>query len=393
MTRIVRAALVLAMVALAGRPAVANRESEALRAKASSATYSLDHDVALQTFRQAVAADPDDAAALRGLASAHWLDIMYRRGSMTVDDYLGRVNRTDLPPPPPAAETAAAFRDALDRALAIARKRVAANPRDADGHYQIGAAIGLRASYVATVEGKALGAFRVAREAYEEHERVLALDSRRKDAGLTVGTYRYMISALALPMRWVAYIVGFGGGKDRGLRMVEEAAAYPGDNQTNARFALILIYNRERRYDDALKQLDVLRQQFPRNRLLWIESGATSLRAGRAADAERFLSDGLARFANDARPRMFGENALWYYKRGAARAALGRTADANQDLRQAVSMEGRPWVHGRAHLELGKLLLKAGNRAGARQAFQTAATLCDSDNDGATGDEARRLMK
>jgi tetratricopeptide (TPR) repeat protein len=393
MTRIVRAVAALAMVVLAGRPALANRESEALRAKAANATYSLDHDVALQTFRQAVAADPDDAAALRGLAAALWLSITYRRGSMTVDDYLGRVNRTNAPPPPPPAETAAAFRDALDRALAIARKRVEANPRDADGHYQIGAAVGLRASYVATVEGKALGAFRAAREAYDEHEKVLALDPRRKDAGLTVGTYRYIVSVLALPVRWVAYMAGFGGGKDRGLRMVEEAAAYPGDNQTDARFALILIYNREKRFDDALKQLAVLRQQFPRNRLVWVESGATSLRAGRAADAERFLSEGLARFANDERPRMFGENALWFYKRGAARAALGRTADAEQDLRRAVAVEGRPWVHGRAQLELGKLMLKAGDRGGARQAFQTAATLGDSDNDGATADEARRLMK
>jgi tetratricopeptide (TPR) repeat protein len=393
MTRIVRATVALAMVVLAGRPAMANRESEALRAKAANAVYSLDHDVALMTFREAVAADPDDAAALRGLASTLWLSITYRRGNMTVDDYLGRVNRTNAPPPPPPAETAAAFRDALDRALAIARKRVEANPRDADGHYQIGAAVGLRASYVATVEGKALGAFRAAREAYEEHEKVLALDPRRKDAGLTVGTYRYIVSVLALPVRWVAYMAGFGGGKDRGLRMVEEAAAYPGDNQTDARFALILIYNRERRYDDALKQLAVLRQQFPRNRLVWVESGATSLRAGRPADAERFLSDGLERFATDDRPRMFGENALWFYKRGAARAALGRTADAEQDLRKAVSVEGRPWVHGRAQLEIGKLLLKAGNRVGARQAFQTAATLGDSDNDGATADEARRLMK
>ena len=393
MTRIVRTGAALAMVVLASRPAMANRESEALRAKAANAIYSLDHDAALQTFRQAVAADPDDAAALRGLASALWLSITYRRGNMTVDDYMGRVNRTNAPPPPPPAETAAAFRDALDRALAIARKRVEANPRDADGHYQVGAAVGLRASYVATVEGRALGAFRAAREAYEEHEKVLALDPRRKDAGLTVGTYRYIVSVLALPVRWVAYMAGFGGGKDRGLRMVEEAAAYPGDNQTDARFALILIYNRERRYDDALKQLDVLRQQFPRNRLVWVESGATSLRAGRPADAERFLSDGLAQFANDDRPRMFGENALWFYKRGAARAALGRTADAEQDLRKAVALEGRPWVHGRAHLELGKLLLKAGSRGGAREAFQTAATLGDSDNDGASADEARRLMK
>jgi tetratricopeptide (TPR) repeat protein len=393
MTRIVRIALALAGVALAGRPAMANRESEALRAKAANAFYTFDHDVALVTFRQAVAADPNDAAALRGVAMALWLSIAYRRGSLTVDDYLGRVNRTNAPPPSPPPETAAAFRDAIDRALALARKRVEANPRDADAHYQIGSAVGLRASYVATVEGRALGAFRAAREAYDEHEQVLALDPRRKDAELTVGAYRYLVAALALPVRWVAYVAGFGGGKDRGLRMVEEAAAYPGDNQTDARFALILIYNRERRYDDALKQLAVLRQQFPRNRLVWVESGATSLRAGRAADAERFLSEGLARFAGDDRTRMFGENALWFYKRGFARASLGRNADAEQDLRRAVSLEGRPWVHGRAHLELGKLLINAGNRGGARQEFQTAATLCDSDNDGASADEARRLLK
>ena len=56
-------------------------------------------------------------------------------------------------------------------------------------------------------------------------------------------------------------------------------------------------------------------------------------------------------------------------------------------------MEGRRWVFGRSHLELGKLALKSGNRAAARQEFQTAATLCDSDNDPGPADEARRLLK
>ena len=151
---------------------------------------------------------------------------------MTVDDYLGGVDasarRRSAPPPP---ETVAAFNEALERALALARERVAANPRDADAHYQLGAAIGLRASYTATVEGSALGAFRAAREAYDEHEKVLQLDTRRKDAGLIVGTYRYIVAALSLPLRWVAYMAGFGGGREQGLQLVEDAAAYGGDNQ------------------------------------------------------------------------------------------------------------------------------------------------------------------
>jgi len=221
---------------------------------------------------------------------------------------------------------------------------------------------------------------------------VLSLDPRRKDAGLIVGTYRYIVSALALPLRWMAYVVGFGGGKERGLRMIEEAAAFGGDNQEDARFALILLYNREKRYDDALRTLTALRERYPRNRLVWLETGATYLRAGRPAEAERFLNDGVARMASDSRQRMFGEDALWYYKRGAARTALGRGADADADLRKALRSEGRKWVYGRTHLELGKLAMKAGKTAAAREEFLTAITLCESDNDAGTADEARRLM-
>ena len=353
----------------------------------------MDKERALATYREAVAADPEDAAAYRGLASALWLSITFRRGNMTVDEFLGRVNRTKTPPTPPPAEEAAAFDDALGKAMALSRKRLDANSRDADAHFQLGAAAGLRASYTATVEGKALGAFRAARDAYDEHSRVLSLDGRRKDAGLIVGTYRYIVSALGLPARLFAYMAGFGGGKERGMTMIEEATTYGGDNQVDARLALILIYNREKRYDDALRQLATLREQFPRNRLLWLETGATNLRAGRAGDALRFLTDGLARSARDDRPRRFGEEALWLYKLGASRATLGQRADAEKDLRKAVALMGRPWVLGRAHLELGKLALAAGKTADARQELRTAAALCDSDNDGATADDARRLMK
>ena len=381
-----------AVLVAAAADAHANPASAALRAKASNATYSLDHDVALSTFREAVAADPQDAAAYRGLATSLWLSITFRRGNMTVDDYLGRPNKpTSSPLPPPPPETAAAFRDAIEHAMAIARKGIQTNPRDPDAHYQLGAAVGLRASYTATVEGSMLGAFRSAREAYDEHEQVLALAPQRHDAALVVGTYRYIVATLSLPVRWVAYMAGFGGGRERGLQLVEEAAGYSGENQTDARFALTLLYNREKRYDDALRQLGVLRDSYPRNRLVWLESGSTLLRAGRPADAARILTEGLARFADDRRPRMFGENALWHYKRGAAFAALGRR-EAAPELQQAIAVEGRKWVHGRAHIELGKLALKAGNRVAAREEFRAAIPLCESDNDQAWADEARRLM-
>jgi tetratricopeptide (TPR) repeat protein len=395
MQKVQAGATVLAAVLLCAATApeaAGNPASAALRAKGASEIYNLDRDRAIDSFRAAVAADPKDAAAYRGLAGALWLSITFRRGNMTVDDYLGSVSRSRSPAPPPPADVAAAFNDALDHAMKLARARIAANDRDASAHYELGAAIGLQASYIATVENSALGAFRAAKGAYQEHEKVLEIDPNRKDAGLIVGTYRYIVSTLALPVRWAAYVVGFGGDKDKGMQMVEGAASYNGDNQEDARFALILLYNREKRYNDALKLLALLRDRFPRNRLVWLESGATSLRAGRAADAERFLSEGMARFATDTRPKMFGEEALWWYKRGAARAALGR-ADARVDLEKALIVEGRKWVQGRAHLELGKLAQKAGSRAAAAEHFRMAERLCESDNDELYADEAKRLLK
>jgi tetratricopeptide (TPR) repeat protein len=385
--------LAAAIIFGTGSAASANPASAALRAKGTEQIFNLDRDDAIQTFRQAIAADPQDAGAYRGLATGLWLSITFRRGNMTVDDYLGRVTRPTGPAAAAPPETTAAFRDAIDHAIALARQRVARNSQDPDAHYEIGAAVGVRASYMATVDGSLLGAFRSAREAYEEHEQVMTLDPRRKDAGLIVGTYRYIVSALALPIRLMAYVAGFGGDKERGLQMIQDAAAFPGDNQDDARFALTLLYNREKRYDDALRVLGMMREKYPGNRLAWLESGSTCLRAGRPADAERFLNDGFARFADDRRPRMFGEDALWHYKRGTARAALGKGAEATDDLKRALGLEGRKWVYGRTHLELGKLALKAGDRNGARTELRAAAELCESDNDPAPAEEARRLMK
>lgn len=376
----------------AASTARANSASDALRARGSAELYNLDRAGAEATFREAIAADPDDAAAYRGLASVLWIGIAMDRGTMTVDSYLGRVTRqaVKLTPPPPAVS--AAFHQAVDKAIAIARKKVASGRDLTNAQYELGAAIGLQASYAATVDGSISRGFRAAREAYDAHEKVLELNPSRRDAGLIVGTYRYIVAALSLPVRWMAYIAGFGGGREKGLRLIEQAAEYPGDNQVDARLALTLLYNRERRYDDALKQLQKLQAQYPANRLLWLEAGATLLRAARPADAERVLSAGIARLVSDKRPRMFGEEALWYFKRGAARAARGRASEAQTDLATALNSEGRDWVYGRTHLELGKLALKAGDRSTAREHLQAAVRLCESDRDGATADVARGLI-
>src|SRR6187549_2515861 len=105
--------------------------------------------------------------------------------------------------------------------------------------------------------------------------------------------YRYAISTFALPTRIVAYIAGFGGGKERGIQMVE-AASQRGFEQADALFALAVIYSREGRHYDAVLKLRELERRYPRNRLLVLEEGAALIRAGRADTADGVLTAGLA---------------------------------------------------------------------------------------------------
>ena len=211
----------------------------------------------------------------------------------------------------------------------------------ADAHFQLGSAYGYQATYAATVEGSLFATLRAARRAYAEHERVLELDPSRKDAGLIVGLYRYAISSLSLPSRLMARLAGFGGGRERGLRMIEDAASYPSDVQTNARFALIVIYNREKRFDDALRIVAELQQQYPRNRLLWLEAGSTALRAGRPEAARRIARTGVG----DARQRpsptcVRRARALGVRLRRRARRAPGRATPP--DARSRAPSRIRP---------------------------------------------------
>jgi tetratricopeptide (TPR) repeat protein len=175
--------------------------------------------------------------------------------------------------------------------------------------------------------------------------------------------------------------------------MIEEAANYRSLSQTDARFALILLYNREKRYQDALRVIGQLQKQYPRNRQLWYEAGATSIRAEQYAEAERTLTEGIRLRDSDKRERMFGEDALWHYKRGVARARLGRAEAAAEDLRIPLNREARDWVRGRAHAELGQLAVKSGNREQARQHYRQAIALATRGNDPTGQREAEALLR
>jgi len=360
--------------------------------EAWSAAYNLDYEDALDLARQDATAHPDDSARHRTLATILWMHMLFTRGGATIDHYLGGMtsSRIQLPPPPPGP--AAEFRGHLQRAVSLAEAAVKRDSTDVEARYDLGAAYGLQASYTATVVGDVKQAFGSARRAYRAHEWVLDHAPDRRDAGLVVGTYRYAVAALSLPKRLFAYLAGFGGGKDRGLALVEGAVEDP-HTRTDARIGLALMYSREGRQSDALGVLKALLADHPRNRLLEMEIGSAAWRAGRAAEAEQAFTDGLGWHDRDTRPKIPGERAMWLYKRGMARVSLNHLDAAVSDLRLALGESPVGWVRGRVHLELGKVADLRLDRSGAMTEYLTATELCRTHRDPWCQEEAGRWRR
>ncbi len=352
--------------------------------------YNLDHEQALAVLEQAMRDHPDDAALPRAHATLTWLNLLFRRGMVLVENYLGPVSKEDVKVAAPPTAASHVFQAQVARSIALSEAQLKRRPDDPAAMFELGSALGLQASWAATIDGKVMGAFGSARRAYNLHERVLAAAPQRVDAGLIVGTYRYLVASLVLPARWLAYMAGFGGGKEKGLGLIEIAATRPNPSQADARFALVLLYNREARYAAAQAHLAELRRAYPRNRLLWLESGATYLRAGKPAEAEAVLTEGMRMLAADKRMRMLGEDGHWFYERGMARVRLRRAQDAIADLTQALKYEQIAWVRTRTYLELGKAADLAGNRQGALAEYTKAQQSATTSGDTEAASQARR---
>lgn len=372
-------------------PAAQPVSPDTLIARTYAAAYSLDYDEALDLARQVVAEQPDESRAHRTLAAILWLKILFLRGAVTVDYYMGGLSKsrrstTKLPP-----DLQQEFDLELDRTIELADARLKTHPRDVEARYDVGAAYALQASYRASVNGSVMSAFRSAKRAFDAQEDVLAEDPTRAGARVVVGTYRYLVSALSLPTRLFAYLAGFGGGKARGIALLEAAALEPGAH-VEASVTLMLVYTREGRHEDALRVARGLAAEFARNRLFIFEEGSAAIRAGHAAEAEATLSRGLAAFDRDPRPKMPGERALWLYKRGMARVNLDHLTAATADLTAALAADPAGWVGGRIHLELGKVADLSGHRSGALTEYRQARAIGEATGDPIGVNRAKRLM-
>jgi hypothetical protein len=241
----------------------------ALRAEGHDALYNLDYATARNRFQKMVDLAPEDPVGAQCLASSLWLQQMNELWKLKATLY--------------SADTSSPTKDQTNRAQAeefrkwtrsaklLAQARLRKNPRDIEALYFLGAAEGLEAVFAAAVERKYMAAFRESTDSVSRHREVLKLSPGFHDAELTIGLQDYIIGSLPLPAKMLAGTMGVRGSKKRGLQTLERVSAEGQWAQDVARFFLIDLYKREKRWGDAIQKARQLSEKYPRNYLFKLQ--------------------------------------------------------------------------------------------------------------------------
>ena len=266
--------LVLASAAVAqtGADSQIDREKfDSLRRSGLEALYNLDYDKANKDFKEIVRLYPKHPAGPQLLAARVWIKTLYESRRLQSSLYSSQSffsSGDDKVDPKIITE----FRNLTREAKRLAEARIKQTPKDIEALDWLGAIQGLKASFEEAVERRHFAALKDGDDAVDRHREVMKLDPTFIDAGLTVGLYEYVVGSLPLPIKVVAGITGFRGSKKKGLAMIERVVKEGKWSRDDAKTLLIVLYTREKRYNDALVYARELSAKFPRNYLFRLEA-------------------------------------------------------------------------------------------------------------------------
>jgi tetratricopeptide (TPR) repeat protein len=344
--------------------------------------YSLEYDKAQRDFQKAIDSNPEDARGYNHLLETILFRELYRHNALDTSLYIhdSFINSKQI-----ALDGAVKqqIKELADKALAISEKRLKSNPQDVQALYARGVTRGLRSTYMALVEKAWFSALRNALGSRSDHEAVLTLKPDFVDAKTVVGIHNYIVAVLPLRTKILASIIGVTGDKKKGLQYLTEAGKAGGETSVDARVALALFLRREQRFQEALKVVQSLVQEHPRNFLFALEQANVLRDSGKGPAAGAAYSAVLDGCKDGKYPDPHVELAQFglgqalraqnrYSEAIRAYEAAGRGSSDNRELRQ------------RALVAAGEVSDLESKREDAVKEYQAAIALDSSSDEAET---------
>ena len=323
---------------------------EELRRSGLDALYNIDYDKAQRDFKEIVQLLPNHPGGYQLLAARLWIKTLYEsrrlQGSLYSSESFYSSGDDKVDP-----RIVTEFRNLTREAKRLAEAKLKKEPKNLEALDFLANTEGLMAAFEEAVERRHFAALRDGNDAVNRHREVLKLDPKYIDAQITIGLYEYVVGSLPLPVKIIAGATGYRGSKKRGLAMLEQVAREGRWAQDDAKSVLVLLYRREKRYEDLLKVARDLSAKYPRNYLLRLE----------IADALVSLA-GVKRKQNDLE--------------GAAQAEKEAFATFDELLRDKSMRDTAARALDLIHFKYGEVLMAAGHHDRAAREF-LAATRVD----------------
>lgn len=233
--------------------------------------YDLQFDQAHQELKQWQETHPEDSLGPASDAAAYLFSELARLGSLEaelfVDDDRFK-NRKKLDPDP---KVKTSFTERIDLADRLADSALQKSDADARALFVKTLTHGLRADYVALIDGRGVKALSYTKSGRVYAERLLVADPQAFDAYLGPGVENYLLSLKPIALRMLLRLTGSQVDREVGLEKLEKTAAQGYYLEPFAKLLLAVAALRNNQPQKAREILTALHDRFPDNELYSIE--------------------------------------------------------------------------------------------------------------------------
>jgi len=233
--------------------------------------YDLQFDQAHRELERWQEAHPEDSLGPASDAAAYLFSELTRLGSLEaelfVDDNRFK-NRKKLDPDP---KVKTSFNERIDQADRLADAALQKSNVDARALFVKTLTHGLRADYVALIDGRGLQALSYTKSGRVYAQRLLAADPQAFDAYLGPGVENYLLSLKPIALRILLRFTGSEVDREAGLEKLRKTAAQGYYLEPFAKLLLAVAALRNNEPQKAREILVGLHERFPNNELYSLE--------------------------------------------------------------------------------------------------------------------------
>lgn len=238
------------------------------------AIYRLDYATAERIFQQTIAENPDSPVGYGMLSITTWNQLLFAAANQALDDYATPTPFTKGRTDKNVNQEIRRFRETTNKLLAVCEGILENNPKNVLAMYFRGLAYENLAAEAIVITKKTGDAISNGRKAKNIHEQVLALDPNFVDANVSIAGNEFAKATLPWSIKWLAFLVGIRGSKERAFQKLELVAEKGKYRQLDAQVVLALLHSWKGDPRKPLAIFENLREKYPQNYLFDINLAA-----------------------------------------------------------------------------------------------------------------------